>query len=266
VKIFLLALFLTLASLPAATLDVRNSESYGPWPQVKTWTPVEIRTLASLTGYDPGSPTPALDPFGGRTDVQLRATGFFRVEKVGRRWWLVTPAGHPCLSPGMANVGQNVISSTKDEAAAAARFGSLAGWAEATLAQLRDHGVTSLSSDGKSLDEMKAHAALLQATQRLPWTMTWQLLPAFGKKFGLHDAKHKGTGPGDPKANVPACLPVFHPEFAAFCDDYVRTQVAAWKDDPWLIGYFTDNELPNPTDTLDRVLRAGPSDPFLGTA
>jgi hypothetical protein len=96
--------------------------------------------------------------------------------------------------------------------------------------------------------------------------MTWQLLPAFGKKFGMHDAKYKGTGAGDPKANVPACLPVFHPEFAAFCDDYVRIQVAAQKDDPWLIGYFTDNELPNPADTLDRVLRAGPLDPLLGTA
>lgn len=259
------ALLAFAANVFAATIEVRNARAYGPWPQVKTWTLTEVCNIAALPGFV-ASPEPARDRFGGRTDVKLAATGFFRVERIGHRWWLVTPEGHPCLSPGINNVGQNVLGSTKEEADAVARFGSIAAWAEATLTQLRDLGVTSLSSDGKSLDEMKVHAALLQAKQRLPWTMTWQLLPAFGQEYGLHDATFKGTGQGDPKANVPICLPVFNPDFAAFCDEYVRAQVATVKDDPFLIGYFTDNELPNSPDTLDRVLRAGPADHLLGTA
>ena len=232
---------------------------------MKTWTAIESRSIAKLPGFI-AAPMPVLDNFGGRTDVKLAATGFFRVERFGRRWWLVTPAGHPCLSPGINNVGQNVFGSVQEEADTTRRFGSIATWAEATLTQLRNHGVMSLSSDGKSLDEMKVHAAILQAKQRLPWTMTWQLLPAFGRKHGLHDTAFKGTGEGDPKAYVPACLPVFHPDFAAFCDEYAGAQVATVKDDPFLIGYFTDNELPSSPDTLDRVLKAGPLHHLLGSA
>lgn len=251
--------------ISAATIEVRNSGPYGPWPQVKTWMALEVRCIALLPGFVAAS-APALDGFGGRTDIKLAATGFFRVERSGHRWWLITPEGHPCLSPGVNNVGQNALGSAKEEADTAARFGSIAAWAEASLTQLRDFGVMSLSSDGKSLDEMKVHAALLQAKQRLPWTMTWQLLPAFGQKCGLRDAAFKGIGKDDPKARIPACLPVFHPGFAAFCDEYARAQVATVKDDPFLIGYFTDNELPNSPDTLDRVLRAGPRDKLLGSA
>jgi hypothetical protein len=70
--------------ISAATIEVRMSGGYGPWPQMNAWTPVEVRSIANLTGYVP-PPAPALDDYGGRTAIKLAATGFFRVQKNGRR-------------------------------------------------------------------------------------------------------------------------------------------------------------------------------------
>ena len=36
---------------------------------------------------------------------------------------------------------------------------------------------------------------------------------------------------------------VFHPEFEAYCQYVARTRCLPHRDDPWLFGYFIDNEL-----------------------
>ena len=41
------------------------------------------------------------DRFGGWTELKFDATGFFRTEHDGRRWWLVTPEGHAFISWGV---------------------------------------------------------------------------------------------------------------------------------------------------------------------
>ena len=47
-------------------------------------------------------PPEAWDRFGGWKDgPKLKATGHFRVEKVGGKWWLVTPEGHLFFSVGL---------------------------------------------------------------------------------------------------------------------------------------------------------------------
>lgn len=61
------------------------------------------RSRAVRAQTDSGAPAalPSLDRYGGRTDIQLPATGFFRLGKVGERHVLVTPNGHPMLSVGI---------------------------------------------------------------------------------------------------------------------------------------------------------------------
>ena len=46
-------------------------------------------------------PTVDRDRFGGWTGLKFDATGFFRTEHDGRRWWLVTPEGHAFISWGV---------------------------------------------------------------------------------------------------------------------------------------------------------------------
>ena len=44
------------------------------------------------------------DKYGGFTRIRARATGFFRVEQLNGRWWLITPEGHGFLSVGVNHV------------------------------------------------------------------------------------------------------------------------------------------------------------------
>lgn len=46
------------------------------------------------------------DRFGGYMDVQLEATGHFRVDKISGRWVYVTPEGHPYVALGGNHVGK----------------------------------------------------------------------------------------------------------------------------------------------------------------
>ncbi len=60
---------------------------------------------------------PGRDEYGGWADgPQLEATGWFRVEQVDGRWWLVTPSGHLFFSAGMdcVRVTNQTIISARD--------------------------------------------------------------------------------------------------------------------------------------------------------
>ncbi len=79
-------------------------------------------------------------------------------------------------------------------------------------------------------------------------------MASYGKKRGgtYQKAGHIGY-PND-------CIFVFDPGFEAFCDDYAK-QLAADKDDPWLLGHFSDNELPFRRTALKNYLGLPESDP-----
>jgi hypothetical protein len=55
------------------------------------------------------------------------------------------------------------------------------------------------------------------------------------------------------------CIFVFDPALVTFCDDYAK-RLATTKDDPWLAGHFSDNELPLYTKALDNFLKLSPDD------
>ena len=48
-----------------------------------------------------GQAMPERDRYGGWTGKQFEATGFFRTQHDGERWWLVTPEGNAFLSLGI---------------------------------------------------------------------------------------------------------------------------------------------------------------------
>ncbi len=58
------------------------------------------------------------------------------------------------------------------------------------------------------------------------------------------------------------CIPVFHPEFETYCLEQAM-QLAATKDDPYLLGHFSDNELPYPQ--LAKYLQLDENDPVMGS-
>jgi hypothetical protein len=119
-----------------------------------------------------------------------------------------------------------------------------------------------ITSAGDTAPDLRVMQLFSAQSNRPAYTVTFNLLAEFGRKHGF-----KGFVPRElssTKTFIPVCLPVFHADFPRFCEDYVAAQVGASRNDPWLVGYFSDNELPADTVALDVVLQAGPNDPCLG--
>jgi hypothetical protein len=163
----------------------------------------------------------------GAPDVRSRATGFFRTEKIGDRWWLVDPNGrgfywvgtdhvsyhgHGCEKLGYAPYGR----------VAQQKYGSETNWAAATLRRLKAWGFNTLAA---------GHSASLRH-QGLPHIEFLSLGSSFA---GRDDLCPRTTWTGFPN--------VFSPNWARHCDLVARRQCARGADDPWLLGYFLDNEL-----------------------
>jgi len=86
-----------------------------------------------------------LNDWGGITSIQLDATGFYRLEERGGRWWLVDPEGHPLLSQAVNHVthrGDRDIETDEwpYEQAVQEIYGDEAAWADAAEERLRQWG------------------------------------------------------------------------------------------------------------------------------
>ena len=245
-------------------VDVQAQEKTGGGPKIvevkrstksTTWKSMASRTIEDLSITNPAA-KPVLDAWGGRSDQSLPATGFFRTAQDRGRWTLVDPLGHPFISVGVNDV--NPVNSDGAKKALKEQFGDKAGWATATRAQLQATGFNTLGcwSDYKTLAKAGAPMA---------YTMQHNVMSSFAGKLKLtfQDQGHTGYQDG--------VLPVFHPDWPAFCADYLGKRVEETKDDASLLGHFSDNELPFHPSALDRHLKLKPgsagreaADHFLG--
>jgi len=209
------------------------------------WKEYSTRTLDHIAGFRPVTAAPNTDTYGGRLGNQQRSTGFFRAEKVAGRWYLIDPAGNPYLHSGICSLAAGKSSANVKNRQA--KFGTPQNWAAQTSELLRANGFTGCG--GWSDVEL-----LRTAPQRLVYCTTNNFMGDFGraKKLTRQQSGHLGY------AND--CIPVFHPEFEASCDATAQ-KLAAFKDDPFLLGHFSDNELPSPLDLLDKSLLLGADDP-----
>ncbi len=203
----------------------------------KEWKPYETTTLAQLKNFQPGPPL-ALNQYGGRTDRPHRSTGFFQAVRSGGRWIMIDPEGGEWYQVACNSVAVN--STTQGQAALAEMHGSKEQWARATARQLREHGFNMLGcwSDWQSFRE---HAPL-------PYTTQSNFMSTFGRK--LH-VVHQASGHSGYTGDV---IPVFHPDFPAFCREHAQKMLAATRADPWLVGHFSDNEMPLKADQLKKCL------------
>lgn len=204
------------------------------------WKGRETRTLAAFNVKPMGRV--AFTRFGGSAEERREATGFFRVEKIGNRWWMIDPEGGRFIFAGVCSLKPEARLSAKEPFERL--FGTKEAWAAQTLDLLREHGFTGCG--GFSDDQV-----LRSAKTPLPYTITLGLMSGFGKKIGVTHSEAGHTGFADD------VIPVFEPGFAAFCAEECKKRLSAMKGDPWLVGVFSDNELPIKKDMLDRMLKRG---------
>jgi hypothetical protein len=216
-------------------------------PTDKQWKLRDTRTIEILEGFQPGSKKIPHSRYGGRADRRDEATGYFYPKKIADRWWLVDPDGRLFINIGVCSVrrGRSQISRKP----AIEKFGTWQKWAEFTTLLLAGHGFNGIGG--------WSDAELLRSTsQPLVYTLSWNFMGSFGraKKLVWQEPGHLGY--------PNRCIPVFHPDFEKFCDEYAK-QLSVNKDDPLLIGHFSDNEMPVVSDMLDRSLQLDVNNPDL---
>lgn len=172
--------------------------------------------------------SPGLAPAGAEA-----AGSFFRVRKVDGAWWLIDPDGQRFVSRGVDTVqfAQDTIKSTAVSPYAEtcrARYGSVEAWRQAVARRLIGWGFNSLGAwSDERLSTIEVDG------KHLAYAPTVDLGAAFvARKARGRDAWQHGMFPD-----------VFDPEFESTARRVARERCGPRKDDHWLIGWFTDNEL-----------------------
>ena len=170
---------------------------------------------------------PAYGVPGSGVEAVMAPPGFFRVEKDGERWWLVDPRGERFYAVGTDHVNYNTHYCQELGYAPYSRncekkYGSIQAWSDATASRLRQWGFNLLGANNVPEVRYKGLAHTLFA--------------AFGSTFSGYSALvEKVHWTGFPN--------VFHPRWEAYCQVRARQACAPNRNDPWLLGYFLDNEL-----------------------
>ena len=163
----------------------------------------------------------------------MAATGFFRVADVDGRPGIVAPDGTPRFVLGCCWVHprgsfSHALGHSPYGRFCETNYPSQAAWAEETLGRLRSWGFNNLGA---------ASDVELCGRQGLSHVATLRLGQDFAKGDPDRSILPYGNAPGTALPNV------FHPDWPAFCEARAEELCAAVRDDPWLLGWFLDNEL-----------------------
>jgi hypothetical protein len=209
------------------------------------WRAFPTRTLEDLPESLSSSVDSDTTGYGGSIRQRAGAAGFFQVTRRNGRWWLVDPEGYLFLYRGVSSV--RTIPTAGAEVALKRKYDSETGWAAGTVALLREHGFCGVGPWSDT-------DLLRQVSPPPVYSLQWNFMSSYGRERGGTYRKPGHTGyPRD-------CIFVFDPEFETFCEQHAR-QLASVRDDPWLLGHFSDNELPLKREALRNYLRLPPSDP-----
>jgi hypothetical protein len=228
-------------------------DEFGQWiPEEWTGKAKSLDDLKSAWNEEEksfGSNITGASKYGGFTGKKIKATGFFRVEKINDRWWFIDPEGHLFWSNGSCCIepmsdlsrvkGREYIFSDLPPAEITAsfqksprrgstsfytwnlyrRFGSewYQKWTDLTFRRMDNWGINTIGN-WSDPNLGNCHRKTYVAT-----------LNGWGIEKGL-------MGMPD----------VYAPTYAPQVDSAAARQCAPKKDDPFLLGYFIGNEPPWP--------------------
>lgn len=231
----------------------------------------DLELSAGATPEGPAPAHPGVDRFGGTLgDPASSASGFFRVERDPQgRWWLFTPEGHRFFSIGVDAVDpqqdrtfvegrESMFEALPEEGATT----GLTGISEAASADIAERmprfnrgrwfdflGLNlsrrfgthwRAAFDGEAIARLSMwgfntlgnwSAPTLWDRHALPYTVPISVVGSFHR---LPRARPEEAALPDP----------YDPKFAAALAAAVAAATRGRTGDPWLLGYFVDNELP----------------------
>ena len=237
----LAAAVLAAGSLAAKAPEYRRVEAREN-AQKPEWKSYEAKTVDRLPGFNCRKSDPKQSVYGGWMVDRQEATGFFRTQKIGGRWWLIDPEGWPFIHKAVAVFTTG--GSDRQKKALEEKFGTRAAWAADQQEMLRRYGFNGLGawSDVKTVRESE---------RPMPYTVIVSPMGMYRSQHRRHfGGKYKQAGWQGYRFDLAM---VFDPGFDVVIDRAV-SPVAEYRDDKYLLGYFTDNELPWVNDALDRHL------------
>ena len=183
--------------------------------------------------------------YGGYLDARIdEGTGFFRTAKIDGRWWFVDPEGYLFLSHGVNCVGpggggsiarlehrQNLYKQLPPERPQSQsgryRSPSFGTWnlnrryGDEYREKSIDNIITRMDRWGLNTIANWSNSSVYNRNQKA-FTLQMNNIGIEGELLGLAD--------------------VYAPDFEEKIDEAVRSTVEPYRDNPWLLGYFTYNE------------------------
>lgn len=167
---------------------------------------IKLIKLCLLLMFLPVLARAQYDTYGGWIKLQGKKTGFFHTEQVNGRWWLVTPEGNVFFAKGVESLdlGEDNNNPLQDSDEAAGKLAS----------QLKSWNFNTTGSERRKLPGM-------------PYAVNLGLASSSTKDLWL-----LGIVPD-----------YFSPEFKEAVERRAAELCPELAQDPWLIGYYTDNEI-----------------------
>jgi hypothetical protein len=259
IKSFKILIFIVFTAVSMASLSSQETKTGDGlikveakrWEKNKPnmpWQFFETETLTGLKSYVP-EPTPT-NARGSLTEKNYGSTGFFRTMKIDNRWWVIDPEGFPGIQ--MVVNGVRKGTSEQTNAAFSKLFKSDDDWMCKTFGMLNNLVFNGIGSWSHT-DAVQASNALCD--KKFSYTLILNFMSSYGRKRG-------GTYQLPGNIGYPnQCIFVFDPEFERFCMKEAA-EISKFKNDPNLIGYFSDNELPFGMANLEGYLTLpNPVDP-----
>lgn len=158
---------------------------------------------------------------GGWKEINQEPKRFFYTQEIDGVWWLIDPGGNGFISKGVNHISYTADFSPKLGFSPYARateekYGNAENWGKAVAANLRQWNFNTVGS--WSIETMRQ--------QQIPYTLILDVAQSAGGDW------QTGRFPD-----------VFSKEFERAAERAARMQCRKRENDPFLIGYFTDNEL-----------------------
>ncbi len=192
----------------------------------------------------------SFDKYGGWKGKTFEATGFFRTQHDGTRWWFVTPEGNAFLSFGINHIHLNFWRSKHNAAAWQKIFGIENIWENTQFhPAVRDWCIQACQDYGfNTIGVHNQLSVINHPSPKLPYMQPFRVI---GIPHWYNEI---------PDENF---VDVFAKEFEMKCDTMAKEIILPVKDDPYLLGYsmndcplFTEEDCRERTDVIGGKRRA----------
>ncbi|WP_304064415.1 hypothetical protein [Pedobacter glucosidilyticus] len=219
------------------SIDANRNSKYSDWKKFET------RLIDNFNDFKPVDKI-TFNKYGSDLSLKFKSTGFFRIEKINNRWWIIDPDGYAGTNVSINSVSRGT--SDRNKTAFEKYFNnSNDEWAQETHQKIIDLGFNSIGS-WSDYESFINHNKV--AKKPVSYCIILNFMAAYTRERG---GSYKELGNTGHKKGL---IYAFDPEFPAFCKKLAK-KIDEFKKDPNLFGYFTDNEIPFSTTNLEEYLK-----------